>query len=85
MTYVDVDSDSATFNSSTANQTLPSGSTILWAGLYWGGDYSTGTAALAGDAARMPIAVRAIPATAARPANLMGVRVIVCSFRVLWG
>ena len=45
MTYVDVDSDSATFNSSTANQTLPSGSTILWAGLYWGGDYSTGTAA----------------------------------------
>ncbi|HMW45126.1 MAG TPA: hypothetical protein PKD47_04500, partial [Solirubrobacterales bacterium] len=44
MTYVDVDSDSSTFNSSTANQSLPSGSTILFAGLYWGGDYSTGSA-----------------------------------------
>ena len=45
MTYVDVDSDSATFNSSTANQSLPAGSTILFAGLYWGGDWSTGSSA----------------------------------------
>lgn len=40
MTYVDVDSDSSTFNSSTANMSLPSGSQVLFAGLYWGGDYS---------------------------------------------
>ena len=40
MTYVDVDSDSATFDSSTSNLNLPAGSTVLFAGLYWGGDYS---------------------------------------------
>lgn len=38
--YIDVDSDSTTFNSSTANQSLPAGSTILYAALYWGGHYS---------------------------------------------
>jgi hypothetical protein len=32
----DGDSDPATFNSSSADLTIPSGSTILWAGLYWG-------------------------------------------------
>ncbi|MDQ2700369.1 MAG: DUF11 domain-containing protein, partial [Actinomycetota bacterium] len=37
MTYIDVDSDSSTFNSSSANQTLPAGSTVLYAALYWGG------------------------------------------------
>ena len=40
MTYVDVDSDSSTFNSSTANLSVPAGSDILFAGLYWGGDRS---------------------------------------------
>ena len=40
MTYVDVDSDSSTFNSSTAGMSLPSGSQVLFAGLYWGGDTS---------------------------------------------
>lgn len=36
MGFVDIDGDPATFNSSTADLQLPSGSTILFAGLYWG-------------------------------------------------
>ncbi|MCX6053298.1 MAG: hypothetical protein NTZ60_12420 [Campylobacterales bacterium] len=38
--YVDVDANATTFNSSTANITLPTGATsndIAWAGLYWQG------------------------------------------------
>jgi len=42
MNYVDVDSDSSTFNSSQATLTLPAGSTVLWAGLYWGADTTAG-------------------------------------------
>src|SRR4029079_10670848 len=42
MGYVDVDSDSTTFNSSRATVALPSGSTVLFAGLYWAGDTSAG-------------------------------------------
>ena len=42
MTYTDVDSDSTTFNSSRSTLALPSGSTVLFAGLYWGGDTSAG-------------------------------------------
>jgi uncharacterized repeat protein (TIGR01451 family) len=34
--FIDADTDSATVNSSGATLTLPSGSTVLWAGLYWG-------------------------------------------------
>lgn len=37
MVYVDVDTDAATFNSSSATLALPAGSTVLFAGLYWGG------------------------------------------------
>ncbi|MCW2998672.1 MAG: conserved repeat domain protein [Solirubrobacterales bacterium] len=44
MTYVDVDSDAATFDSSRATLALPAGAQVLFAGLYWGGDYSSGTA-----------------------------------------
>jgi len=43
MGYVDVDSDATTFNSSRATLSLPSGSTVLFAGLYWGADTSAGT------------------------------------------
>ncbi len=43
MTYVDVDGVASTFNSSSANQSLPAGSTILYAALYWGGHYAGAT------------------------------------------
>jgi len=36
MNNFDGDVDPSTFNSSSADLTIPSGSTILWAGLYWG-------------------------------------------------
>ena len=38
MAYVDVDSDGTTFSSSRATLDLPAGATVLFAGLYWGGD-----------------------------------------------
>jgi hypothetical protein len=38
MVYVDVDGDASTFNSSTARLSLPTGASVLWAGLYWGAD-----------------------------------------------
>ena len=47
MTYVDVDGQPGTFNSSSAELSLPADATVLWAGLYWAGD----TAAAAGGAA----------------------------------
>jgi uncharacterized repeat protein (TIGR01451 family) len=42
MQYVDVDGVGGTFNSSTATLALPAGATVLWAGLYWGGDSNHG-------------------------------------------
>ncbi len=48
MVYVDVDSNSSTFNSSSANLSLPGGSRVLFAGLYWAGDTSQGTGGTAG-------------------------------------
>ncbi len=41
--FVDVDGDASTSNSSSATLNMPAGSTVLWAGLYWGGRYSTST------------------------------------------
>jgi uncharacterized repeat protein (TIGR01451 family) len=38
MTYVDVDTDPTTFDSSRATLDLPDGAAVLWAGLYWGAD-----------------------------------------------
>src|SRR4030095_10169415 len=37
MQYVDIDADGTTFSSSRATLALPTGATVLWAGLYWGG------------------------------------------------
>ena len=37
MVNSDVDSDASTFNSSSATLTMPAGSTVLFAGLYWSG------------------------------------------------
>lgn len=42
MTYVDVDGDGKTFDSSSAALSLPAGATVLWAGLYWGGRWQAG-------------------------------------------
>src|SRR5690242_14709242 len=38
MAYTDADGNPATFNDSTAAITMPAGSTVLFAGLYWGAD-----------------------------------------------
>lgn len=43
MTWVDVDADAATVNSSSATLALPAGVTVLWAGLYWSGDSNSGS------------------------------------------
>lgn len=37
--YADIDSDSSTFSSTSADLSLPNGSTVLWAGLYWQGQF----------------------------------------------
>jgi uncharacterized repeat protein (TIGR01451 family) len=42
MTWVDVDGDRSTFNSSSARLNLPTGASILFAGLYYGGRYQKG-------------------------------------------
>lgn len=43
MVYVDTDSDDSTFNSSDSTLALPSGATVLFAGLYWGGEVVAGS------------------------------------------
>ena len=40
MINIDVDSDPATFNSSSATLAMPAGSNVLWAGLYWAANSS---------------------------------------------
>ena len=45
MVNVDVDADGGTFNSSSADFTIPPGGEVLWAGLYWGADTENATAA----------------------------------------
>ncbi|MEE8603270.1 Ig-like domain-containing protein, partial [Euzebya tangerina] len=48
MINVDIDSDPNTFNSSTADLTIPAGGEVLYAGLYWGARISGNTPAASG-------------------------------------
>lgn len=43
MKFIDIDNDSQTFNSASAKLNLASGDEIIWAGLFWGGAYSSET------------------------------------------
>ena len=43
MVVVDADADASTSNSSSATATIPAGSTVLFAGLYWGAQSSSGS------------------------------------------
>ena len=43
MTWIDVDSDPATFDSSSADLSLPTGAGVLFAGLYYGGRLTAGS------------------------------------------
>ena len=43
MTWIDVDGDPATFDSSSATLTLPPGARVLFAGLYYGGRLTAGS------------------------------------------
>ena len=43
MSYVDVDSDSSTFNSSSAQVAIPTGATVLYAGLSWAANTGAGS------------------------------------------
>ncbi|HEX8052125.1 MAG TPA: hypothetical protein VF517_03970, partial [Thermoleophilaceae bacterium] len=65
MTNVDVDSDGATFNSTTSDLTLPAGATVLYAGLYWGADSSGGAGGAAPPNAAARDTVRFKPPGAA--------------------
>lgn len=61
MDYVDIDSDTTTFNSSSVTYNFPTGNpgfNVVWAGLYWAGDTSAGAAQ---DG--VPLGVSAIDAT----------------------
>ena len=42
MTWIDADTDPATFNSSSADLALPAGASVLFAGLYYGGQLAAG-------------------------------------------
>jgi uncharacterized repeat protein (TIGR01451 family) len=43
VTWIDADSDPATFDSSSSDLTLPAGASVLFAGLYYGGKLAAGT------------------------------------------
>ena len=55
MGYIDVDSDGTTVNSSRSNFTVPPGSTVVWAGLYWGGMYHSSNGGITNPAGTLDI------------------------------
>ncbi|MDA0161876.1 hypothetical protein OM076_16500 [Solirubrobacter ginsenosidimutans] len=61
MTRVDVDGVPGTFDSSSADLSLPADALVLWAGLYWAGDTAAGSggAAAPSPAARNTVSLRA--------------------------
>jgi len=69
MTYVDVDGQAGTFNSASADLTLPTDAFVLWAGLYWAGDTAaaSGGAAAPNPALRNTVSLRAPGETAYIP------------------
>ena len=60
MTFVDVDADGSTFNSSSAELAIPAGGSVLWARLYWGGR-TAATNTTNADATRRDRAVLRVP------------------------
>jgi uncharacterized repeat protein (TIGR01451 family) len=66
MAYVDVDSNSTTFNSSSATLNMPAGSSVLFAGLYWGG-YFKGI-----NTSQLPIVQLATPTSGGAYTTLNG-------------
>jgi uncharacterized repeat protein (TIGR01451 family) len=64
MQYVDIDNDASTFSSSSTKVSLPSGSTVLFAGLYWGGRTSAGSGGSAAPNAALRNTVKFKPAGA---------------------
>ncbi|EKV03553.1 conserved repeat protein [Leptolyngbya sp. PCC 7375] len=62
MQMLDTDSDGSTFNSSSADLTIPAGASVLFAGLYWGGT-SNGATTAAPDASKRNEALLATPSS----------------------
>nr|WP_299488993.1 Calx-beta domain-containing protein [uncultured Allomuricauda sp.] len=55
MGYADVDLDGTTVNSSSHSLSLPVGSTVQWAGLYWGGVYNSSNGGITNPAGTLSI------------------------------
>ncbi|HET6174232.1 MAG TPA: DUF11 domain-containing protein [Gaiellales bacterium] len=73
MGYVNVDNDPATFDSSSANLSVPAGATVLFAGLYWGAALDQGeTLPLQCDPAQPRTGAAAANPAAAGSAMLKG-------------
>lgn len=75
MINVDVDTDATTFNSSRATLNLPAGSTVLFAGLYWGADTSAGSSGSAAPNAAIRNQVRFLTPVSAGYLNRTGTQV----------
>ena len=75
MIHVDVDGNAATFNSSRATLALPSGASVLFAGLYWGADTSAGSSGSAAPNAALRTQVSFLSPVASSYATLTGTQI----------